>query len=336
MLLCFGTFAKILNLCNLNMPQDRFVPKVAWVVDRLSSSLGSNLEDEDIVDDPAVMEGNKAVVSRLLSCERPLKLRDEQLPSLAVTRERFKSKVMPYINEDKIAGAVMSVLYLIKYDDTIDEEHRESFRKHLGVYKEELLCQTTFDVPDFFARILLYTTCVDNKKGKPYAKDITEKFIEETKTATLAKIKWNVETQKVEIVYPELSEEIEEFSEKIRVLSELRLALIGDQMNFSLADTSWLGEGEGILFPKRYTVEFRDPAAKKAATDKLVRCMKLARECCDYFQSARAEKKGGQRSLFPEKRMQNARQQFTALYDELFFLAIFPDRFSPEQEAAHQ
>lgn len=328
MILCFGTFATILNLCRQDLTQLRFLVSLVWALDRKNSALGSDLED--IVDDPDGMEGNKPVVSRLLSCERPLKLRDEQLPSLSVARERFKAKVLPHINEDKIAGAVLSVLYIIQFDDTIDEEHRETFKKHLGVNKEELLRQTTFNVPDFFTRILLYTTCVDNKKGKPYVKDITDKFIEDAKAATLAKIEWDSETQTIVIAIPSLSEEKNEFSEKVRCLSELRLSLTVSQMDFKLEDTSWLGEMESFLFPTRYPIKFKDAKTKKVVADKVAQCMAATKEYILCLQSAMAKGETGQQSLFLDKAMQNARQQFTALYEELFFLGLFPDRFNPE------
>ena len=74
MRLCFGIFARILNCCNQGFAQDKFVPRIAWVVDRRKSSLASKLDFD--VNDPDGMEGNPPVVSRLLSCERPLELRD--------------------------------------------------------------------------------------------------------------------------------------------------------------------------------------------------------------------------------------------------------------------
>ena len=149
MILCFGIFASALSYCTHGTPQVKFIPRVAWVVDRRNSSLANELDFD--VDDPDGLEGNKAVVSRLLSCERPLVLRDKQLPSPQVARERFKSKVMPYINEDMVAKVVLAILYIISKDETIETEHKENFRRYLGMSKEDLLRQTVFDAPDFFS-----------------------------------------------------------------------------------------------------------------------------------------------------------------------------------------
>lgn len=132
------------------------------------------------------------------------------------------------------------------------------------------------------------------------------------------------------IATPPLSEEIDAFSEKVRFLSELRLSLTETQLNFNLADTSWLGETEDVLFPKRYPVKFKDAKTKKVVADKVAKCMTATKEYIHCLQSAMAKGEKGQQSLFLDKAMQNARQQFTALYDELSFWAVFPDRFNPE------
>ena len=113
MVLCFGIFAKILNCCNQRLPQDKFVPRIAWSVDKRNSSLASKLDDEEEINDPEDMEGNKSVVSKLLSCKLPLVLRDKWLPSLEDARERFTSQVMPFINAEKVPSAVLAILYVI-------------------------------------------------------------------------------------------------------------------------------------------------------------------------------------------------------------------------------
>lgn len=209
MILCFGTFAGVLNCCKQGLPQERFIPRVVWVVDRKNRCLGSksredryDSEQEEIPDDFLDnMEGNKTVVSKLLSCGRGLRLRDKHLPSVDIASERFKAKIMPYINEDKIVKAVLAVLYIISEDKTIGGERKETFKKYVGMYRDELLGYAKFDVPDFFTKVLLYTTFVNNRNGKPYAKEITEDFIERVATTIdgSAKSKWDATTQTVEI-----------------------------------------------------------------------------------------------------------------------------------------
>lgn len=326
MILCFGIFADILNRCNLGLPQDGFVPRLAWVVDRRNSSLASKLNFD--VDDPDGMEGNKTVVSRLLSCDRPLKLRDKQLPSLAVARERFKSKVMPFINEDMVAKAVLAILYIISKDETIETERKESFKSYLGMYREDLLRQSVFDVPDFLTRILLYTTCVYNKEGQPYVKEITDTFIEEVANDSWVELKWDAATQTVEVVRSEENN----FYDEIEALNELRLSLMDAPVNHT--DIDWLGVDERVLFPSRCKrIEFGDPNAKAMLSNKLMQYMKLVHKLTDCLmeQQQSAAGKTATWPIFPDERMQDIRQQLADLSNELLTLGIFSERLNAEQ-----
>lgn len=262
MTLCFGVFADILNRCNLGLPQEGFVPRLAWVVDRRNSSLASNLDFD--VDDPDGMEGNKPVVSRLLSCKRPLKLRDKQLPSLQVARERFKSKVMPFINEEKVAKAVLAVRYIISLDDTIDNERKETFKKYLGMYRDEFLQQTIFDVPDFFTRVLLYTTCVDNKEGRPYVKEITDTLIEEVANNNWAELRWDAITQTLELI--PTGEKL--LSDRVNQLCQLRSPIAEDAEGF--ANMEWIGVNMTDLDPSIWgRTEIRKSDAQRLLSRKI-------------------------------------------------------------------
>lgn len=203
MILCFGIFARILNCCRQDvLPGVKFVPKIAWVVDRKNSSLAVGLKDEVKDEELDDMEGNSTVVTKLLSCERPLVIKSKRLPSIEEASKDFKSKVMPHINGDKIAKAVLAVLYIISKDETIVNERKETFRKFVGMYKDELLQQIKFDPPDFFARVLLYTTCVNNEEGCPYVKEITDDFIEKVAAAldSRTELKWDTTTKTAEII----------------------------------------------------------------------------------------------------------------------------------------
>lgn len=262
MILCFGIFADVLNRCNLGLPQEGFVPRVAWVVDRRNSSLASNLDFD--VDDPDGMEGNKPVVSRLLSCERPLKLRDKQLPSLQVARERFKSEVMPFISEDMVAKAVLAVRYIISLDDTIDNERKETFKKYLGMYRDEFLQQTIFDVPDFFTRVLLYTTCVDNKEGQPYVKEITDTLIEEVANDNWTELRWDAITQTLELI-PTGEKRLSDWVDQ---LCQLRSPLAEDAEGF--ANMEWIGVNMTDLDPSIWgRTEIRKSDAQRLLSRKI-------------------------------------------------------------------
>lgn len=268
MTLCFGIFAGILNCCKRELSQEKFVPRIAWVLDRRNRSLKSESKedrDEDkgsAVDNPDNTEGNKSVVSRLLSCKRPLVLRENQLPSLEVARERFKSQVMPFINEDMVAKAVLAVLYIISKDETIDAEHKESFRRYLGMYKEELLQQTSFDVPDFLTRVLLYTTCVDNKEGQPYVKKITDTFIEEATNDNWAELKWDTITQTLELI--PAKEKL--LSDRVDQLCQLRSPITADKY----LSTEWIWVNMTDLDPSIWgRTEIRESDAQRLLSRKI-------------------------------------------------------------------
>lgn len=321
MILCFGIFAKILNLCTYERSQGKFIPRVAWVIDSCNSSLAIGLDFD--VDDPDGMEGNKTVVSRLLSCDRPLKLRDKQLPSLAVARERFKSKVMPFINEDMVAKAVLAILYIISKDETIETERKESFRSYLGMYREELLRQTRFDVPDFLTKVLLYTTCVDNEEGQPYVKEITDTLIEEVANNSWTELKWDATSQVVEVVRSEENN----FYDEIEALNELRLSLMDAPVNHT--DIEWMGVDERVLFPSRYKhMGFKDAEVKRRFSTRLVQYAKLVHELTEY---SVVSQQSVTWSMFPDEKIRGIRQQLADLSNELLTLGIFSERLNAEQ-----
>lgn len=327
MILCFGIFAGILSCCAQGLPQVKFVPRVAWVVDRQNSSLAIGLDF--VVDDPDGMAGNPAVVSNLISCKRPLNLREskEYRPSIKDARKRFKDKVMPFLDESKIKKAVLTVLYVIENDETIEGERKERFREYLGMYKDELLQQTAFNVPDFFARVLLYTTCVDNKEGFPYAKDITDDFIEKIAKNSWVELKLDATTQTLEII-PMVEKE---FYDTIRSLSKLRHSMVED---YDYVDMRWLGIDERDLFPGRYMrIEFKNPETKRMALDNIAQQRKLIKELTDCLvvkrQSASGQAAGW--PLFPSERMQDIYRQFNDLDSELSVLVMLGDHFSTKQ-----
>lgn len=316
MILCFGTFASVLNRCKQGLSQDKFIPRIVWVVDSKNRCLGDGLDYEISGDDLETMEmlGNPSVVSKLLSCKQSLNLRTTSRPSLEIVAERFNAKVVPYIDEDKVAKAVLALLRIISKDDTIRTLRRESFRKYLGMYREELLQQTALNVPDFFARLLLYTTNVDNRKGYPDAKEIADDFIEKAAKDSWADVSWDATVQAVKIVH---SEEASFFHE-VNMLSELYRPLLGEQPDY--ANMEWLGVDKSSLFPSIYRrVDFKDAETKRMALSKMNQYMKLTHQLVEL----RAEQQSSKWPIFPDERMRDVRQQLKDLYDELLFLGIF-------------
>lgn len=316
MILCFGTFASILNCCKQGLSQERFIPRVVWVVDRKNRCIMSNLDvalDADELD-TMVAEGNGPLVRKLLVCDQKLKLRSKR-HSIENASKSFKSEVMPYLDEDKIAKAVLAILYIISMDGTIATERKETFIKYIGMDRDELLKQEMFDVPDFFARVLLYTTCVDNKEGSSSIEEITllamnadnrgncsyteiteqakddktgkkgkkvekiEKimsaFVEKIVNESWVELKWDTVTQTVELINVEL----QRFWVETHELSQPRLHL-NEIEDVSYTDTSWLGIDERVLFPSKF-IEFKNPETKRLMVDKLAQYRKLVHELMD-------------------------------------------------------
>lgn len=328
MVLCFGTFASILNCCKQNLPQDKFVPRIAWVVDRRNSSLGSEIDFD--VEDPADIDGNKTVVTRLLSCQRSLKLRDKRLPSHRTAKERFASQVMPSMNESMIAKALLAVLYVIQSDSTIENEYAATFKENLGVYKDKLLTLTKFNAPDFFARVLRYTTYIDNKAGRPYAGEINETFIERVADECWSELKWHADTQTVEII----PSEAKRLREEIYVINEFRLSLMAERVD--ITDMGWLDIDMGVLFPRESPlIEIKDRNTQQMVSRKILQYIRLVHEFVECIVEAQKSKLNPipQWTLFPNEKMRSIRQQLTAVSNDLFLLDCHTEQLRSKQES---
>ncbi len=332
MILCFGTFARVLSGCREKISATKFVARIAWTVDQMNSCLEAGLDYEISDKDLETIKslGNAPVVSKLLSCNQDFELKSNKRPLIEDTRKRFESKVMPFISEDMVANAVLALRDIISRDDTIDTlegTRKETFKKYLGLYRDEFLQQTSFNVPDLFARILLYTTCINNREGEPYIGMITDKFIQDSTSTVWAKLKWDTNTQTLDL----LPSEEERFFDEVNALNELRLSLMKEQEN-----SGWLGVSESILFPSRHrNIEVRDPEIKRRMSDKLMQYMKLVHEFADSL-AAEQQSTANQAmrwSVFPSERTRSIRQQLTTLSNELFALGVFSDRLSPESNS---
>lgn len=158
---------------------------------------------------------------------------------------------MPFFDEDRIATAVLAILYVISRDETIGDKHKSSFKKYLGKNKEDLIQQNKFDALDFFVRVLLYTTCVDNEEGSLYVKEITNDFVETVVKNSWVELKWDATTQTVEVI----PTEEKRLWDEVNTINRLRLSVAENQYDY--VDTGWSGVDEKILFPSRYgRIEF--------------------------------------------------------------------------------
>lgn len=164
--------------------------------------------------------------------------------------------------KDMVAKAVLAVRYIISLDDTIDNERKETFKKYLGMYKDEFLQQTIFDVPDFFTRVLLYTTCVDNKEGQPYVKKVTDTLIEEVANDNWAELRWDAVAQTLELV----STGEKRLSDWVEQLCQLRPPITAGKY----LTTRWLGVNMTDLDPSIWgRTKIRDTDAQRLLSRKI-------------------------------------------------------------------
>ena len=193
-LLCFGTFARVLRVCKLPGVTD------VQLVGSLTKAIDPMCEYGD-------SEGT--AVSRLLSCDQNLsngqKRRVGQRGSSAMSTfelgyetnrlsnvvqaaqkarkaevaKKIAEDVIPLLDEDKKALTVPAILGIIREDVTLDSHKRLSFEKYFEMSKTQLLCKRDFILPEFFASVLLYTIIsVKNTDGKSIARAIDAQYIE--------------------------------------------------------------------------------------------------------------------------------------------------------------
>lgn len=201
MRLCFGTFASILNCCRQEniITQASFISKLVGIVDSKSRYRGYDHS----------LSGDGPSIKKLLSCEINFVLsggKDTKIPCQDTIIKNFQANIVPYIDEDKNAGIIISLLSIIQNDDSIDLEKRETFKKYFGFDKQQLLHQSKFIFSDFLSRILLYTICgkIDNRIGKEYVKLINKNYISDIIHLYNYEYQWNQSTQTLTLSFVEM------------------------------------------------------------------------------------------------------------------------------------
>ncbi len=194
MRLCFGIFASVLNHCRFGISQASFVSKIINVIDPTSRYTGED------------MAGDGPAITKLLSCKIAFVLSygdTINIPEQDYIARQLEISVSPFIDEDMKCKVVIALLDIIRRDEYIDFEKKESFQNYLGFEKQQLLQQSDFVFCDFLAKILLYTICgnVNNKVGAQYAKTITADYINAIARPYLYEYKWNSATHTVTLLY---------------------------------------------------------------------------------------------------------------------------------------
>ncbi|WP_304975252.1 hypothetical protein [uncultured Acetatifactor sp.] len=152
------------------------------------------------------MAGDGPAITKLLSCKIAFVLSygdTINIPEQDYIARQLEISVSPFIDEDMKCKVVIALLDIIRRDEYIDFEKKESFQNYLGFEKQQLLQQSDFVFCDFLAKILLYTICgnVNNKVGAQYAKTITADYINAIARPYLYEYKWNSATHTVTLLY---------------------------------------------------------------------------------------------------------------------------------------
>ena len=164
MRLCFGSFATVLVCCrqDIHISQQSFISKLIKTVDPKSTYLK-----------------DKSAVSKLLNCQKNFTFADKEeamRPILDTVIRELKTEVTPFIEEDKKAKVILTLLGIIQKDSYIDTEKQQIFKMYFGVDKQDLFQQSEFILSDFLGRVVLYTVCgnIDNTENEIKKESIKE------------------------------------------------------------------------------------------------------------------------------------------------------------------
>lgn len=167
MKLCFGTFAGLLNHCRKkSINQTFFVGRMAWAIDKKTSclriiSMDDKIEIEDSITAEDVkngLEGNSAVVSKLLACKHNYENRSKKRPEFADAKKDFSEMVSPMIVDNDKPFIILALINLIRYDSSINSERSECFERCFGISKGQLFYTSNFEFSDIMTKALLYVT----------------------------------------------------------------------------------------------------------------------------------------------------------------------------------
>lgn len=203
MRLCFGTFASVLVLCKRNINKTDFVARIAKCVDPHSSYIDN---DDRYKEGKWDIQGDKSAVSKLRHCTKDFVIGNDssvKRPDIVAVIETLKERVIPYIQEDKKAVALLALLDIIRRDESLDADRNELFQEYIGIDKQQLLQQQKISFADFIGRVLLFTTYGDrnNTVGKDCVKSITPQYLDEVTSVYTNECRWDRSEQVLSLTY---------------------------------------------------------------------------------------------------------------------------------------
>lgn len=187
--LCFGTFIAILDLCKYNITQEKLVADIVRIID----------PDSRYIKD-------RTASNKLKKCQINFRLTSgyfNDVPSIASVKECMKNKIIPFIDESKIATLILSLLYIIQNESKNRTLKEEYFKKFFSADSSQLLTEKEFVFSEFLGRILLYTlySGINNKTGSDCIKFITEDFIDEKLSLYKEDCQWISSTETLVLLF---------------------------------------------------------------------------------------------------------------------------------------
>lgn len=176
MIFCYGTFAKVLNLCR---PGKRN-PSQKELQNQLLSSVYDAYLSAGITDcvSTDLLKCRQGLSHEVVSAARTV-LRSGREQEVAVY---FRKKILEagmIKSDEQTASRIMAALLdLIRNDNTISAHTTVDLVNQKS--KKTLMSQDRFVFPDFLAGVFLYAvTAVDNRKGKTFCKNIDDVYMEQ-------------------------------------------------------------------------------------------------------------------------------------------------------------
>lgn len=183
--LCFGTFINVLAQCKrARITKKRITNTIIKTIDSESKyevirKDGENAADKDDARDRAL--------NHLYKCTGDFSPQFSGVRELAPKADRkmviqqFEENVIPLIDADKSAQAVLALFDIIQNDDTLDVNSGKNVKKFQncagGKAVKDFLNDTNYDLPEILASIFLYTvTAVKNTEGKEWLREISHEY----------------------------------------------------------------------------------------------------------------------------------------------------------------
>lgn len=194
MMLCFGTYAKVLKLCKRSDVSDKIL------VGTLISTVDPDSE---------YINSDNSTISRLINCGQNLSNGNKRrigqtredgiftqghetnrlsdIVNLAntadvnVVAQKIQEDFLPLLDADKMKLVVPAVFRIIAEDETIDRERSETFQRWTGAMKSDYLKRNSVCLSVVLSQLFLYTVVIgDNRKGKECVSVIDQFFVDDS------------------------------------------------------------------------------------------------------------------------------------------------------------